>query len=341
MTDSVVDGAFAHLGRLSDEVGVFEHAEYATARREHGYCVDDMARVLLVTVRTGAQQSTVVRRLEHLAFEFVLEAQLADGTMRNRRSVDGKWSATATTDDCWGRAYWGLGETFARSADATRRKVALERFEQGASMRSPWRRSMAFGALGAAAVLEVEFDNRPARELLIDATKAMRIRHEGAKWRWPERRLSYANAVIPNAMLAAGAGLLDDALLMEGLELLAWLVGHELRNGAFSVTPAPLAGQRRDHARFDQQPIELEALSGACSRAHRITGDAVWAERALLAREWFLGRNDLGVSMVDADSGGCYDGLCANGPNLNQGAESTLSLISTFQSAEAIMVASP
>ena len=98
---------------------------------------------------------------------------------------------------------------------------------------------------------------------------------------------------------------------------------------------------------FDQQPIEVAALADACVRAARLTGGDRWptgdpledidphafltgVERAVA---WFLGENDGHATMWDVDSGGGYDGLRANGPNLNQGAESTLALISTFQHA--------
>jgi len=46
---------------------------------------------------------------------------------------------------------------------------------------------------------------------------------------------------------------------------------------------------------------------------------------------WFLGDNDAGTPMWDPATGGGYDGLTRQGPNLNQGAESTLALIATLQ----------
>jgi hypothetical protein len=48
---------------------------------------------------------------------------------------------------------------------------------------------------------------------------------------------------------------------------------------------------------------------------------------------WFFGRNDTGVSLYDPLTGGCCDGLEASGRNENQGAESTLAMISTVQHA--------
>ncbi len=49
------------------------------------------------------------------------------------------------------------------------------------------------------------------------------------------------------------------------------------------------------------------------------------------AANWFEGHNDLGCSMIDATTGGAYDGLTPSGANLNHGAESTLALIATLQ----------
>ena len=72
-------------------------------------------------------------------------------------------------------------------------------------------------------------------------------------------------------------------------------------------------------------------MADACQRAHLVTGQDDWLTGIQLASRWFAGDNDAGSPMFDADSGGGYDGLHASGPNLNQGAESTLALLSTLQ----------
>jgi len=46
---------------------------------------------------------------------------------------------------------------------------------------------------------------------------------------------------------------------------------------------------------------------------------------------WFLGDNDSRTPMYDPVSGGGFDGLERFGRNENQGAESTLAVLSTFQ----------
>jgi hypothetical protein len=104
-----------------------------------------------------------------------------------------------------------------------------------------------------------------------------------------------------------------------------------------------LGGAAPDDRRpaFDQQPIEVAALADACSRAGALTSDDRWAAGVAQAVDWFLGDNDAQAPMWDPNSGGGYDGLRADGPNLNQGAESTLCLISTLQHGRRLVAVAP
>jgi hypothetical protein len=79
-----------------------------------------------------------------------------------------------------------------------------------------------------------------------------------------------------------------------------------------------------ERAQFDQQPVEVQAMVSGCIAASNATGDATWLAEARMAFEWFLGRNDLGLDVYDAGTGGCRDGLHQDRVNQNQGAESTL-----------------
>lgn len=322
---------FDHLARMTDAQGTFEHAEYTTPRREHGYCTDDMARVLVVTSREPHPDS-LVSGLAETALRFLVEAQGVRGDCRNRRSSRGVWLGRRGVEDCWGRSLWGLGTAAARSPDDAVRRVALAHFECGTQQRSPWPRAMAFAALGADEVLTAHPNHRGARELLSDAVDVIVCdRRTNASWPWPEPRLSYANAVLPDAMIAAGLALDRTSLVDEGLELLAWLLESESCDGHLSVTPVGGRGPGDRRPEFDQQPIEVATLADACARAARHVGAGPWAAGVTDAVAWFLGDNDACAPMGDPDSGGGYDGLRADGPNLNQGAESTLALISTLQ----------
>ncbi len=322
---------FTHLRRLTDDGGLYEHCRGTTPRREHGYCVDDVARALVVVCREGGPAQDDLR--EHY-LGFVLAAQDRDGRFRNRRGTDLRFRGVPTVEDCWGRGIWALG---AAAGDPR----ALAAFDRAARWRSPSPRAMAFAALGAAEVLSVHPVHDVALGLLGAAATVIGRPVPRAEWPWPEPRLAYANAVLPEALLVAGAALDAPALVTDGLRLLAWLVDVQTRNGHLSLVPAAGRGPFDHGPGFDQQPIEAAALADACARAHGLTGQDRWLDGISRAADWFLGANDSATPLYDPVSGGGCDGLERHGRNENQGAESTLALVSTLQHARRLVEGRP
>lgn len=324
--------SFAHLVRLSDDTGLFEHARHAIVRREHGYCTDDVARGLVVLCREPEPTEELLRLAERY-LAFLTHAQDAAGAFHNRLGHDRRWTDEPGLGDWWGRALWGLGTAVARSPAAWVREEALVAFSRGATRRSPAPHAMAFAGLGAAEVLRRHPGHVSAAALLADAASAVGTTDSDPRWPWPQQRLTYANGAFAEVVIVASQLRHGGPPLDEGLRMLTWLRDVQLRDGRLSVVPA--AGWRRGAVRFhhDQQPIEVAALADACATAATITGDPAWDDGLRQAIGWFLGDNDLGTPMWDPSTGGGYDGLTAHGPNLNQGAESTLALISTLQHA--------
>lgn len=191
--------------------------------------------------------------------------------------------------------------------------------------------ALAFAALGAAELLRADPGDEPAASLLSAAATV--IGHPGSDpcWPWPEDQLTYANAALDEALIAAGDLLDYPPVLADGLRMLTWLLDVQTDDGHLSVLPA--AGWRRGatRARYDQQPIEVAALADACATAAAVTGAQTWSTGVHRCIAWFLGDNDIGRPMWDAATEGGYDGLTPIGPNLDQGAESTLALIATLQ----------
>jgi hypothetical protein len=328
---------FRHLLDMTDERGTFEHALFTQPRLEHGYCSDDMARVLIVVAREP-DHPPAMRSLAMLSMRFLQDALDLRGRCRNRMDRFGVWEDSPAVNDSWGRTIWGLGTAVAVSDDHLIRHLAARGLERAMTQRSQWPRAMAFAALGAAELLSVDPGNVTARTLLSDAADGMAgagaddVAKE-SRWPWPEQRLTYANATLPEAMIAAGSALGRPILVEHGMELLDWLLARETRGGHLSVTPVGGSGPDDEGPGFDQQPIEVAALADACARAAVVSGDQRWVDGITAAANWFLGDNDSGVAMWDPDTGGAFDGLHEHGANLNQGTESTLALLSTLQQA--------
>ena len=329
---------FAHLSALTDEHGTFEHADHTMPRRENGYCTDDMARLLVIATREP-DPDPATRGLARLAFRFLADAQGVDGTIRNRKDASGRWHGRRGVEDCWGRSMWAFGTAAARAGEGWLRQNALSYFEHGTEQRSPWPRAMAYAALGAVEVLEVVPNHSRALALLDDAAVAIGARQPDAAWPWPEARLTYANAVLPDAMIAIGTTRGRPELLRDGLALLAWLVERQTIGDHLSVVPASGAGPGDHGPRFDQQPIEVAALADACARAATVTGDPSWAMHLRHAVDWFLGDNDAEEPMIDVETGGGYDGLEHDGANQNEGAESSIAALAVLQHARHLVAA--
>jgi hypothetical protein len=317
---------------LTDRRGTFEHARFAEPRREHGYCTDDMARVLVVATRQP-NAGGEVNGLARVAVQFLNDAQSYAGPCRNRMDSKGRWEDEPSLEDCWGRSIWGLGTAAAHSDVSLVRQLAVIQFERAAQVRSPWPRAMAFAALGAAELLAVDPEQRSARKLLTDYAKTVAQPNADKAWPWPEPRLTYANAVLAEAMIAAGVALDDSTLRHQGLDLLGWLLEYETAEGHLSPTPAAGRGPDDPRPAFDQQPIEVSTLADACARAAAIDAGSIWPDGVRAAAAWFMGANDAQQLMWDPETGGGFDGLRGDGVNRNQGAESTLAVLSTMQHA--------
>lgn len=324
-----------HLAHMTDELGLFEHAEYHEPRIEHGYCVDDVARGLVVVAREPLPSDELLR-LGGIYLRFLADALAIDGRFHNRRNVHGEWTDKPSVDDCWGRALWGLGTVVAHVPVMSDRALAL--FNAGARQRSQSLHAMCFAALGAAEVLVAQPRNGGARALLRAAARRIHLPGQAEPWPWPEPRLRYANADIPHVLMLAGSLLDEPNWTADGIRLLEWLVEIETPNGHISVAPVGgwVTGEPRPG--FDQQPIEVASLADACARAFSLTAVPRWLELVQLCADWFDGSNDARIPMADQRRGAGFDGLHETSRNGNQGAESTLALLTTMQALDRMPV---
>lgn len=327
---------YDHLISLTTHRGVFEHCAGRIPRTEHGYCVDDVARALIVAER-GIADDPDLDFVADTASRFLTEALGPDGTVRNRCDANGVWQGPSDTHDHWGRALWAWGSVIAESGDPLRREAAEQAWQSAARRRSPYPRAMAFAALGAGEVLRVRPEDPLARAVLADAAEMIPI-GMASPWPWPEPRLTYANAVLPHTLLLAGHHLDDADALRRGQGLLTWLVEVQRRGEHLSLIPHTgwSAGQLLPD--FDQQPIEVATLIEAASFAFTLTGAPAWQDVLATGVTWFLGDNDTGIAMADPTDGAGFDGLTWTGRNPNAGAESTLAYLSVMQRSRQVLV---
>lgn len=311
---------FDHLLRLSDAIGVREHTSYSTQHRPNGYNIDDNAEALVVATLSNDR---TLDRLARATLSLISGSLDIHGRVRNRLSTYGVWDSTATAGDPLGRAWQGVGAAF-RHGPLSLAEAAFEIANRLDYVDPEPLRPSAFAALGASDLLASDPAIRPAQVMADRARR--RLLYSPARWGpWPEPRLTYANARVPEAMMALGHALCDDALTSRGLMLLEWLANVEWHGGHWSFTPVGGRGPNDARPAFDQRPIEAAAMADASFVAWQLTGDNRWAGAVLDTGFWLMGVNDARISLYDRSTGACRDGLGPTSVNNSQGAASTLS----------------
>ncbi|BAM02620.1 hypothetical protein [Phycisphaera mikurensis] len=335
------------LRRMTDDTGLFQHCVFATPDANHGYCIDDNARALIVAVRHAALFGHDEAEISiHRYLGFLHHARNPEtGAFRNFMGFDRRWLESVGSNDSQGRTVWALGEAVRLAPDTNTLRLAEGLYHHAidASEALDSLRAQAFTILGADAFLRRMAGHGPSVAAIERFGRHLHRRlraHRRGGWPWWEDEVSYDNARLPQALLVAAGRLEDAAMAADALASLDWLwtvQEGETPGGSPCVSIIGNDGWLcRDgtRARFDQQPLEAAALVDACLDAARVADGADagedaarWRERATLASGWFHGVNDLGVCLVDPETHACRDGLHPGGVNQNQGAESVLALL--------------
>ncbi len=327
---------FKHLIRMSDQTGIYQHAKFNVPDFQEGYCTDDNARAFILCCLLneigGTSPEVNLEQHESIYLSYLLAAMNRDtGRFRNFMSFSREWLEDAGSEDSHARAMWALGIGAGRARDVGHRRISAQLFEDGLAATDTFTspRAWAFTLLG----LHEYLRGGSGQERMVEARREMTERLvrlwnacAGDDWPWFENSATYDNARLCQALILSGRTIPHAEALDIGLKSLQWLDSvQETQSGHFRPIGSngfyTRGGERAD---FDQQPVEAQAMVSASLEALRATGDETWSLAARRAFEWFLGRNDLGVALYHAGSGGCADGLHADRVNENQGAESTL-----------------
>lgn len=348
-----------HLSMLTDDTGLLQHSSFTAANRNHGYCVDDNARALIIAIkaqhlsRISEADSTQLDTMANRYLSFLLHAFNDEtGRFRNHMSYSRKWKKELQgSEDSHGRALWALGVTVSlakkRSDISLASNLFMKALDATESFQSP--RAIAFTILGIDTYLDTFSGDSKARRIysiLAEKLYSQFADHSSEEWPWLEDIVAYSNGKLPHALILAGKTMKREDMIRMGLRALDWLMEIQTENG--HLTPVGNQGWyiRDIHkARFDQQPVEANTLLEACIAAYRQKDDEKWLRRAELCFSWFVGNNDLNLSLYDHQTGGCRDGLQVDSVNQNEGAESTLawllSLIEMYKFADDDISVSP
>lgn len=327
-----------HLNSMTTEIGIVQFAKINQPDIDSGYTLDDNSRALVARCmyfkQTG-DRNVVFDIYKHLIF--IQLCQQPGGNFLNY--VDKNLAFTdqntdVNLDDSNGRAVWALGylttfkgylpEEIITSAESMIQD-ALEHLEKINSTRA-----MAFIIKGLYYWQTVK--NSPAN-LKIIVSLANRLvqmyKHEsGPGWEWYEGYLTYANSILPEALLLAWKLTGNDEYKQIAVSSFDFLLSQTFNeNGIEVISNRRWLQKGMPRGQYGEQPIDVAYTIMTLSKFYDETFDPEYHLKLDTAFSWFLGNNRLHQIVYNPCTGGCYDGLEEEHANLNQGAESTLSYL--------------
>lgn len=321
----------AHIFRMTDDTGMFQHAKFSVPNLAEGYTTDDMARALIMAVMLfDRSPKPAYLALVYRYLGFILYAQNDSGQFRNFMTYNRQFTETAGSEDCFGRCLWALGYTQA----SAQMPLGVKEACAGAFSRAlrhihtlKWLRGQAYALIGLGFVNGRQIDSLMAW-LAEDLVSKFEHCTRDKDWDWFEDSLTYSNAVLPWSLFSAYGRLRKKRMLYTARESLEFLDKITFRDGYFR--PVGCNGWLKkggELAQYDQQPVEACAATMAHLAAYEVTGDCAMLALARRCFAWYAGENSQRQSLIDQETGGCCDGITPEGINRNQGAESIVGYI--------------
>ena len=332
-----------HLHTLSDSTGLLQHAHYSLPDYTHGYCTDDNARALLMILKYNQQyKTTESERLITKFLSFLYYMQLENGFFVNMLSYSRKRLKNNISEDSFGRAIWALGYAIKYAPNDNQRAFAKEMFMKAIPYFENLheKRGLANSILGIVYYLKAYPYDKQLEQILEEFLEKLHhsyIQTSDSKWKWYEDKIAYDNAILPLAMMYGGTYLNQPKYSDVAFESTRFLEKNSYQNNHLSVIGnGEWLKKGQAKSQFVQQPIDAMAMVLLYEYIYRITGNKKDKTKLKVAFSWFLGNNDLYISLYDKQSRGCADGLYKDHVNLNQGAESLLAWQIAFLSYKSV-----
>jgi glycosyltransferase involved in cell wall biosynthesis len=326
--------SLAHINRLTDDTGIIQHAKFGIPNLKEGYCLDDNSRALLMVLMAYKQIKDMrALDLSPIYLSYIHYMQNANGTFRNFLSFNRNFLDDVGSEDSFGRTIWALGYLLGNAPNdayyQTGKLVffnASPNFEKLKSIRG-----IANTMIGICYYLKSNPSDDSMTERLRYLANVL-VKHfnetRSAGWNWFESLLAYDNGILPLALLHSTEILNDGKILQVAVDSMNFLTEHTLKDNYLSVIGNEKWYKKEgERSLFAQQPIDAMAMVLMYHQAFHVTNDKDYLNKLYTSFLWFLGENDLRMSLYDFETKGCCDGFESYGVNRNQGAESSLAYL--------------
>jgi glycosyltransferase involved in cell wall biosynthesis len=326
-----------HLQNMTTEVGIVQFAKINHPDMDSGYTLDDNARALIAACMhyelTGIFTDLALAR-KYL--NFIKFCQQPGGNFLNYVDKNKEFTEQNQTnlDDANGRAIWALGFVISKKSELPSKLITLATNILNKALAHVQNitssRSMAFIIKG---VYYAYSQNKSEQYKSMAIRLANRLvemyKHEASEnWQWYESYLTYANSVLPEAILYAWQMTGDVQYKNIARQSFDFLLSKTFSDKEIKVISnkswLKKGGEQAEHG---EQPIDVAYTILALDSFYDSFYDNEYLRKMNIAFNWFSGNNRLHHIVYNPCTGGCYDGLEETHVNINQGAESTVSFL--------------
>ena len=334
-----------HIKQLTNKFGMFQFSKINQPDTTSGYTLDDNARAMIaVCMHYEATKERADLDLLNIYIHFIKYCIQPNGSFLNYVDTNKEFTQQnfeTNLEDSNGRAIWALGYIVSQKSIlpikiyVIAEELLIIASQNIANMYSS--RAMAFSIKGLYYFSQV---NKSESVIDIIETLADRLvqmyEHEAEeKWNWFESYLTYANSILPEAMLLASLIKQKPQYLEIAKESFHFLLSQTFNDREIKViSNKSWLSKGGERAIFGEQPIDVSYTILAIHTFYENTKDSDFLHKMRIAFNWFLGNNHLNQIIYNPCTGGCYDGLEEHQVNLNQGAESTVSYLMARMTVE-------
>lgn len=341
-----------YLEMLTDNIGVVQHGFYSVQNRATGYALDDNARALIFAARYYSHyHDEKSLRLVSTYLSFLYFSQKENGNFYTLMDYNKNFLESGEVEqDAYGRALWATGVAVSSELHDNLRATAKHIFDNALKNIDSIKflRAKAFAIMGLYYYQKAYPEAKGIQDKIekfadclvesfhkcssFSPNLADRPTTERS-WKWFEDKITYSNGRLPEALFLAYKITNNKVYLKVAEESLSFLTDLLIMDN--QLVPIGNKGwcHKKDYLDkgerpiYDQQPVDADSMVEVYLRAYQITQEENYYKKALLSFSWFLGKNSKEEWLYDEITGGCFDGLTEEGPNLNQGAESNIAYL--------------
>ena len=327
-----------HIKQLTTDFGMVQFSKINQPDIGSGYTLDDNARALIaMCMHYELTKKKTDLEYMNIYLNFIKHCIQPDGTFLNYVDKDKQFTIQnreTNLDDANGRALWALGYLISRKklipslmTEIAEELIKITTQHTGNIFSS---RAMAFSIKGLY-YYNQEY-HLPSTtgliEILADRLAAMYEHESGNNWNWFESYLTYANSILPEAMLLAWLSVKKPCYLNIARKSFDFLLSQTFdKNEIKVISNKSWLSKGGEREYYGEQPIDVSYTILALHTFYDAFKDEGYLNKLKITFNWFLGNNHLHQIIYNPCTGGCYDGLEEYQVNLNQGAESTVNYL--------------